>query len=106
MDGTSILTKLEDVGRSGLTWIEHGAAYLVGAAAAAEQSLQSLEAASPLVKVAIDAGRAAAMSHGVPLDAIEGAGDAVLEAAKALAAGLTQTGTAAPTAATVVGGAS
>ena len=105
MDGTSILAKLEDVGRAGLTWVEHAALNLVGAVATAEQTVNSLEASSPLVKVAIDAGIAAAQSHGVPVGAIENAEEQVIAAASGVAAALRQTAASPAPAATVAGGA-
>lgn len=85
----SIITTLETEGHKALTAIEHAGAWLVGAVAQAEQSLTTLEASSPLVAEAVAAGEAAATAHGVPLVAVENIGEAVINAAKELAAGLT-----------------
>lgn len=92
----SIIDTLENAGKSALTAVEHAAAWLVGKAAQADASLHQLEADSPLVAEAIAAGKAAAESHGVPVDAIENAGLAVLGAAKNLAANLTKTASPVP----------
>ena len=88
----SILAKIETEGRSVLTAVEHAAAWLVGRVAQAEQSLQTLEASSPLVASAIEAGEAYAASHGVPVAAVENVGDAVLAAARTFGSELINTG--------------
>jgi hypothetical protein len=86
----SIITTLEAEGHKALTAIEHAGAWLVGAVAQAEVSLLSLEKSSPLIAEAIAAGEASATAHGVPIVAVEDGFNAVMAAAKELAAGLTQ----------------
>lgn len=86
----SLIETLEEKGHEALTAVEHAAAWLVGKVATADVSLHALEASSPLVAEAIAMGEASARAHGIPIDAIENVGEAVLDAAKALAAGLSQ----------------
>ena len=85
----TLFEKIEAVGHEALTAVEHGAAWLVGTVATAEQSLSTLEANSPLVKTAIDAGIASAQAHGVPVGAIETIGEEILALAKQFAGSLT-----------------
>lgn len=86
----TIIEKLETLGHEALDAVEHAAVWLVGKIATASQSLHDLEASDPLVGEAIQAGIASATAHGVPVAAIENAGDAVVAAAKTFAAGLAQ----------------
>lgn len=86
----TIIETLEAEGHKALTAVQHAAAWLVGTVATADTSLHALEATSPLVAEAIAIGEAAATAHGVPVAAIENAGEAVLAEAKTLAAGLAQ----------------
>jgi hypothetical protein len=86
----SIIEKLENFGHETLTAIEHGAVWLVGKLAVATDSLHALEADSPWLALAWNAGVASATAHGVPVAAIEDAGSAILAAAKNFAAGLSQ----------------
>jgi hypothetical protein len=86
----TIIETLEAEGHAALSAIQHGAAWLVGKVATAETSLHALEAASPLIAEAVAAGEAAATAHGVPVQAIENAGELVLAEAKTLADGLSQ----------------
>lgn len=85
----SIITTLETEGQKAWTAIEAAGAWLVGVVAQTEHTLTSLEASSPLVAEAVAAGEAAATAHGVPVVAVENIGEAVITAAKELAAGLT-----------------
>ena len=84
----SILDKIEAEGQKALTWTEHAANWLVGRIAQGSASLHSLEASSPYVAEAIGAGLAKAQAAGIPVGAFENAGEAVLAAAKAMAANL------------------
>ena len=85
---TSIIDTLEIEGHAGLTAAQHGAAWLVGELAKGETALSSLEANSPWIASAVQAGIAAANAHGVPVATLEGIGEEVLALAKELAAGL------------------
>jgi hypothetical protein len=82
----SILAKIEIEGAQVLSFIEHGAAWLVGAAAAGKKDLSDLEASNPLVTVAVNAGIAAAEKHGVDVPAVENAAQSVLTLAQEIAA--------------------
>jgi hypothetical protein len=62
--------------------VEHAAAWLLGMAQLARKDVQTLEAASPLVKDAIVAGEAAAAAHGVPVAAIVTGAGQVLDLAQ------------------------
>jgi len=84
----TLFDKIETVGHEFLSAVEHAAAWLVGKVASADTSLHALEAASPLVAEAIAAGEASAAAHGIPVVAIEGAGETVLGLAKQLAGSL------------------
>lgn len=86
----TIIEKLETFGHEALDAIEHGAVWLVGMCATAETSLHNLIGSSSLVQAAIAAGEASATAHGIPVLAIENAGEAILAAAKSFAAGLAQ----------------
>lgn len=81
-----LITKLEALGVRAMTAIEHGAAWLVGAAAVAQTDVAALEKESPLVQSAVTAGLALAEKHGVPIIAVEDAGAAVLAMAQQIAA--------------------
>ncbi len=96
----TIIEKLEQFGHETLTDLEHAACRLVGDITMASTALDELEATSPLVRVAIDAGIASANAHGVPLTLLANAGEAVLALAKELAASLSQPAPAASPAAT------
>jgi hypothetical protein len=61
---------------------EHAVAWLLGMAQLARKDVQTLEAASPLVKDAIIAGEAAATAHGVPVAAIVAGAEEVLAMAQ------------------------
>ena len=92
----SIIEKLEQEGHQALTALEHAAVWLVGTVATAETGLHKLEADNPLLATAIQMGIASATAHGVPLTGLEALGNAVLDLAKDLAAGLAQPAPAAP----------
>jgi len=62
--------------------VEHACAWLLGMALLARKDVQTLEAASPLVRDAIVAGEAAATAHGVPVAAIAAGAEAVLTMAQ------------------------
>jgi len=84
----TLFDKIENVGHEMLTAAEHGAAWLVGKVAVVATSLHDLEASSPLVKAAVDAGIVSATAHGIPVGAIESIGSEILELAKQLAGSL------------------
>jgi hypothetical protein len=92
----TILDTIETSGREALSAVDHAAAWLVGHVAQAATDLRTLEASDPIVGQAIAAGEAFALAHGVPVPAIEAAGEAVLAAAKGFAVALGQTGAALP----------
>ncbi len=96
--GSSIILKLEELGHESLTAVEHSAAWLVGRAATTTQSLTDLTESSPLVKQAWVSGVASATAHGIPVAEIEHVGEAILSAARQLAAGLSQPAPTAPAA--------
>jgi len=76
------LTTVEADIAAAATKVEHAVAWLLGMAQVAEKDVQTLEAASPLVKDAIIAGEAAAIAHGVPAAAIIAGAEEVLAMAQ------------------------
>ena len=81
----TIVQKLEQLGHAVLDAVDHAAIRLVGFCATTEQSLQTLESNSPILKLVWDAGVASATAHGIPVAAIEDVGAKILAAAKAFA---------------------
>lgn len=81
----SILTTLEADLATAWSSVQHGAIWLFGAASAAKQDLETMEASNPMVQMAVKAGEAVAEAHGVPIQQIETAADDVLAAAQAIA---------------------
>lgn len=79
------LNRLEALVKQAPAQIQHGALWLLGAVAAAGRWVHQLEASDPLVASAIKVGEAAAVSHGIPLMAIETAGEDLLKVAQAIA---------------------
>lgn len=90
VQSTTIIEKIEDLGHEALDAIEHGAVWLVGTIATTASNLNKLEANHPLVIAAIAAGEKSAVAHGIPVQEIMDAGQAILTAAKQFAAGLAQ----------------
>lgn len=82
---------------SAATVLEHGVAWLVGMVQVAKTDVQKLEADSPLVAAAINAGKAAAAASGINIAGIE------LAASELLAYAQKIDGTSAPTTAPVAG---
>ena len=66
----TIVQKLEQLGHAVLDAVDHAAIRLVGFCATTEQSLQTLESNSPILKLVWDAGVASATAHGIPVAAI------------------------------------
>jgi hypothetical protein len=86
----TIIERLEAAGHAALDWTEHAAIRLVGELADGVQALSDLAASSPLVAMAIQAGKASALAHGVPITAIEHEGEAVLNLAEELVGSMKQ----------------
>jgi hypothetical protein len=84
----TIIQTLENYGHEALSLAQHGAAWLVGECAKGSTALAGLEASSPWIESAIQAGTAAANAHGIPMVALEGIGSEILALAKELANGL------------------
>jgi len=81
----SIIEKLREYGSKDLTALEHAALWLVGAVANTETSISTLEAASPLVAQAWDAGQTFAASYWMPVLPVENAAEQVLTMAQQVA---------------------
>jgi hypothetical protein len=84
----TIIETLELRGHTALSAIQHAAKWLVGTAATESINLHDLVGSNAWVQQAWASGVKSAEAHGVPVVAMENAGEAVLAAAKDLAAGL------------------
>lgn len=92
----NIVETIEAGAASVAAHIRHAALWLIGAAAEAQKEVKALEVSDPLVAEAVAVGSAWASAHGVPMPAIEGATEAVLGIAQAVAAGNAAAAPAAP----------
>lgn len=81
----SILETIHDEMVQWAECVQHGAAWLVGAAAIAQKDIQAAEASSPLVAGAVDVAVSWAKAQGVPVNDIETLSNAVLTLAKTVA---------------------
>lgn len=71
------------------TWAAtaHAAGWLMAKLDAVQGDVTAMEAASPLVAEALAAGKAYATAYGVPVEALETAGEALVALAQKVAAG-------------------
>ena len=81
----SLLDTIIAEGAAGISALRHGAAWLVGASAEAQQDLATMERDNPLVAAAVTAGLGAAREHGIPTDQIATTAEDVLALAKEIA---------------------
>ena len=83
----SLLDTIKADGAAAISAVQHGAAWLVGAATEAQQDVAEMEKDSPLVQAAVTAALGAAREHGIPAAQITTTAEDVLALAKAVAAG-------------------
>ena len=81
----SLLDTIIAEGAAAISTVRHGAAWLVGASAEAQQDLATMEKDNPLVAAAVTAGLGAAREHGIPTDQITTTAEDVLALAKEIA---------------------